>query len=139
MMCIIIFKIRAKVAYTWDQGGDSLDLIKQLYNEDSGFAKEVEFVKQRFINLFDGTNPNHQVADQIGTRAFITTVKNKRRLDQGYFMDVGQADSQNPYKRVAHLIKEDTDWMYRILILFARYELCTDPKFISYLESLQAY
>ena len=28
--------------------------------------------------------------------------------------------------------------MYRILILFARYELCTDQKFINYLESLDA-
>ena len=35
-----------------------------------------------------------------------------------------------------HLVPEETDWMYRILILFARYELCTDQKFISYLESL---
>ena len=28
--------------------------------------------------------------------------------------------------------------MYRILILFARYELCTDLKFINFLENLDA-
>ena len=39
---------------------------------------------------------------------------------------------------MAHLVPEETDWMYRILILFTRYELCTDQKFISYLESLDA-
>ena len=35
---------------------------------------------------------------------------------------------------MAHLIPEQTDTMNRILQLFARYELCTDPSFYKMLS-----
>ena len=42
--------------------------------------------------------------------------------------------AQNKYELVAHLMPDETDTMNRILQLFARYELCTDPAFYKMLN-----
>ena len=45
-MCKMVYRIRCVVAYMWDQGEQSSNRIKELYNSDQTFIKMISIVKQ---------------------------------------------------------------------------------------------
>ena len=131
-----MYKVRSTVAYTWDQGTNSLDLVKQLYNDDESFKKLVNIVKKQFLNVFEGTDPNHQVIEDKELANKVISSLIQKKLAPSFVTAIAAKRAKNPYKKVASLMTEDTDTIYRTLILFARYELCTDPSFINVLEQM---
>lgn len=58
-MCKMVYRIRSTVAYFWNQGERSLELVNELFMHDETFAKMNQIVRKNIINLFSGTDPNH--------------------------------------------------------------------------------
>ena len=65
-MCKMVYRIRCVVAYMWDQGEHSSNMIKELYNSDPTFTKMIQILKQQMYNLFHGTDPDQQLANSSG-------------------------------------------------------------------------
>ena len=56
-LCKMVYRINSIVAYNWNQGAASYDLIFRLYNQDETFAKMIEIAKNSIFQVFKGTNP----------------------------------------------------------------------------------
>ena len=56
-----MYRVRATVAYLWDQGQKSLDLVKAIYNNDATFKRMVRQVQRSILNIFKGTDPHQKV------------------------------------------------------------------------------
>ena len=55
----MVYRIRCVVSYHWEQGEDSLKMVKDLYYNDETFNKMIRIVQQHIVNLFEGTNKKH--------------------------------------------------------------------------------
>lgn len=122
----------------------------------------ISIVRKIFVNLFKDTDPNQKVikdSEKIKKQMSILkplpsmqaelpsldkvleeTKQAAAKEPQTAALPKKAKKKKNAYKRVARYMPKVTDTMYIILVLFARYELCTDPAFINQLkEAEQAY
>ena len=60
-LCKMVYRINSIVAYNWNQGAASYDLIFRLYNQDETFAKMIEIAKNSIFQVFKGTNPRQKL------------------------------------------------------------------------------
>ena len=72
--------------------------MKKLYNEDETFNKEISLVKQKFLNLFDETDPNHRLVNQDEPYVSISPIKKPNKFGQTFFTSTGISKPLNPYE-----------------------------------------
>ena len=63
----MVFRIRSTVAYIWDNGSSSANMIKKLYMKDKTFIKMIRIVQRSIFNLFQNTDKNWVAVGQLSS------------------------------------------------------------------------
>lgn len=129
----MLFQVRSAVAYLWDKGEQSAELIDRLYNEDEKFQRKVRFIQRSVFNLFSDTDKDWVVLTCEPAAQGSSNDVNEEVSDH----QPETSAKQSSYKRVAHLIPRSTETIEKILIMNARFEICTNKKFYDKLGKIK--
>ena len=79
-MCKMVYRIRSTEAYMigeHTEQADQLEVVNNLYNEDSTFKKMISIVASGITNLFAGTDPDEPIMNAEADKPRMTIVPAK--------------------------------------------------------------
>ena len=140
-LCVMIYRVKSKINYTWTVSHDIEDVIN-LFQTNQQFRSKQAKVVQYLFNLFSGTEQNEPVLGNVykpEVKQFMAKAASRKssvgaRRKTIFLPQIEVKD--NGYEKVAHLVPDVCDVSRDFLGVMARFQILGSPQFRQILQKV---